>query len=58
MSKSYRLVKLAKSVFEAATMDVDVLDLSHLTSECGKVIYPCKGCVSTAMPRGRSPRRF
>ncbi len=50
MSKSYRLVEMAKAVFTAAKADVDVLDLSHLTSEYGKVIYPCKGCVSTAMP--------
>jgi multimeric flavodoxin WrbA len=50
MSKSYRLVEIAKLVFESAQTDVDLLDLSHLTSEYGKVIYPCKGCVSTAMP--------
>ena len=30
--------------------DVDFLDLSRLTSEYGRVIYPCKACVSTAMP--------
>jgi multimeric flavodoxin WrbA len=28
----------------------DLLDLSHLTSEYGKKIHPCKACVSTAMP--------
>ncbi len=28
----------------------DVLDLSLLTSEYGRQIHPCKGCVSTAMP--------
>jgi multimeric flavodoxin WrbA len=50
MSKSHRLVEVAKSVFETAHAEVDVLDLSVLTSEYGKVIYPCKGCVSTAMP--------
>ncbi len=50
MSKSYRLVEMARAVFMAAKVDVDLLDLSHLTSEYGKVIYPCKGCVSTAMP--------
>jgi multimeric flavodoxin WrbA len=50
MSKSYRLVETAKPVFEAAQVEVELLDLSHLTSEYGKVIYPCKGCVSTAMP--------
>ena len=26
------------------------LDLSRLTAEYGRVIYPCKACVSTAMP--------
>lgn len=50
MSKSYRLVEMAKAVFESAGAHVDLLDLSQLTSEYGKVIYPCKGCVSTAMP--------
>jgi len=30
--------------------EVDLLDLSTLASEDGKVIYPCKACVSTAMP--------
>jgi multimeric flavodoxin WrbA len=37
-------------ILEAANADVDILDLSVLTSEYGKIIYPCKGCVSTAMP--------
>ena len=27
-----------------------MLDLSLLTSEYGRHIHPCKGCVSTAMP--------
>lgn len=50
MSKTFRLVQLAKDTLEAAGCDCDVLDLSHLTSEYGRVIYPCKACVSTAMP--------
>jgi multimeric flavodoxin WrbA len=50
MSKSFRMVQLAKSIFEQKETEVDLLDLSVLTSEYGKVIYPCKGCVSTAMP--------
>jgi multimeric flavodoxin WrbA len=50
MSKSFRLAHMARSTLEAADTDVDLLDLSVLTSEYGKVIYPCKGCVSTAMP--------
>lgn len=50
MSKSFRLLGLAQEVLEQAAIQVDVLDLSHLTSEYGRNIYPCKGCVSTAMP--------
>jgi multimeric flavodoxin WrbA len=50
MSKSYRMVDVAKTVLEEKGARVDVLDLSLLTSDYGKVIYPCKGCVSTAMP--------
>jgi multimeric flavodoxin WrbA len=50
MSKTYRLVQMAKSVFENAKVEVDLLDLSILTSEYGKIIYPCKACVSSAMP--------
>jgi multimeric flavodoxin WrbA len=41
---------MAQSVFKDAGTESDILDLSLLTSEYGKVIYPCKGCVSTAMP--------
>ena len=33
-----------------AGVEVDFLDLSLLTSEYGRKIHPCKGCVSTAMP--------
>jgi multimeric flavodoxin WrbA len=50
MSKSFRLMQTAKDALEARQIEVDVLDLSELTSEYKKVIYPCKGCVSTAMP--------
>jgi multimeric flavodoxin WrbA len=50
MSKTFRLVRTARKVLDAAAFDVDVLDLSALISEYGKVIYPCKACVSTAMP--------
>jgi multimeric flavodoxin WrbA len=50
MSKSYRLAKHAITVFEAASIIVDFLDLSQLASEYGRKIHPCKGCVSTAMP--------
>jgi hypothetical protein len=34
----------------AGQVEVDFLDLSLLTSEYGRRIHPCKGCVSTAMP--------
>jgi len=51
MSKSWRLVSLARKIIEAKRgFAVDVLDLSLLASEYGRVIYPCKACVSTAMP--------
>ena len=50
ISKSFRLLELAREVLEQAAIEVDVLDLSHLTSEYGRNIHPCKGCVSTAMP--------
>jgi multimeric flavodoxin WrbA len=51
MSKSFRLAELARQVVAAAEgFEVDLLDLSRLTSEYGRVIYPCKACVSTAMP--------
>jgi len=51
MSKTFRLVTMARAVIaKARGFEVDLLDLSRLTSEYGRVIYPCKACVSTAMP--------
>jgi multimeric flavodoxin WrbA len=51
MSKSYRLARLAADeVGKHAGYEADFLDLSVLTSEYGRVIYPCKACVSTAQP--------
>ena len=50
LSKTFRLAATAHAVLESLTYHVDLLDLSELTAEYGKVIYPCKGCVSTAMP--------
>ena len=50
MSKSWRLLKLAEPIFRSAGFEVDILDLSRLTSEFGRQIHPCKSCVSTAMP--------
>ncbi len=50
MSKSFRLAKAVQRNLEERNAYVDFLDLSKLTSEYGRIIYPCKGCVSTAMP--------
>lgn len=50
ISKTSRLVKIAEESLKEDGVDVEILDLSKMTSEYGKVIYPCKGCVSTAMP--------
>ncbi len=51
IAKSYRLARLACDVLTGErSVEVDFLDLSLLSSEYGRQIYPCKGCVSTAMP--------
>jgi multimeric flavodoxin WrbA len=51
MSKTFRLAKIAGEVVRKARgFEVELLDLSRLTSEYGRVIYPCKACVSTAQP--------
>ncbi len=50
MSKSFRLLGIVRETLEQADIHADVLDLSLITSEYGRNIYPCKGCVSTAMP--------
>jgi len=51
MSKTWRLVKLAEKVIKDTTgFETEILDLSLLTSQYGRVIHPCKACVSTAMP--------
>jgi multimeric flavodoxin WrbA len=50
VSKTWRLTGIAQQVLNAAGVDTDVLDLSLVTSEYGRNIYPCKGCVSSAMP--------
>ncbi|MFN0008303.1 MAG: flavodoxin family protein [Planctomycetota bacterium] len=51
MSKTYRIAKMAEAALEEEKgFEVDLLDLSLLTSEYGRVIFPCKACVSTAMP--------
>ena len=50
MSKTYRLAELAQESVTQSGIEAEILDLSRLTAEYGKVIYPCKACVSTAMP--------
>jgi multimeric flavodoxin WrbA len=50
MSKTFRLVQIAQQALVSSGVEVDLLDLSHLASEYGRRILPCKACVSTAMP--------
>ena len=50
VSKTWRLTGLAAKVLAAKGVQADVLDLSLVTSEYGRTIHPCKGCVSSAMP--------
>jgi multimeric flavodoxin WrbA len=51
MSKTFRLAQSAREIIDAAPrFEVDFLDLSVIAAEYGRVIYPCKACVSTAMP--------
>ena len=50
-SKTWRLAMIAREIFaQDSAIELDTLDLSRLTSEYGRTIYPCKTCVSTAMP--------
>src|SRR5215472_2557874 len=49
MSKTWRLVEMARDLVQKEEgFEVDIIDLSRLTSEYGRVIYPCKACVSTS----------
>lgn len=50
ISKTWRLTLLAQEIFRLQNIEVDMLDLSLLTSDYDKHIHPCKGCASTAMP--------
>lgn len=50
MSKSFRLLGLARETLAHAGIEPDVLDLSLISSDYGRHIHPCKGCASTAMP--------
>jgi multimeric flavodoxin WrbA len=48
MSKSFRLIELAREIFAANGAETEMLDLSRLASEYGRHIHPCKACFSTA----------
>ena len=50
ISKTFRMIKWTEEMLSKAGIEVDVLDLSLLTSSYHLHIHPCKGCVSTAMP--------
>jgi multimeric flavodoxin WrbA len=50
MSKTFRIAESVRGRMQGSGCEVDFLDLSRMTSEYGRVIHPCKGCVSTAMP--------
>ena len=51
ISKSWRLLEIARETIAVdSAVEIEVLDLSRLTSEFGRNIHPCKSCVSTAMP--------
>jgi len=51
MSKTFRLTQIAMKLFEKERgFEAELLDLSLLTSQYGRNIYPCKACVSTAQP--------
>lgn len=51
MSKTFRLAMIAHDIVSKERgFEVELLDLSRLAAEYGRVIYPCKACVSTAQP--------
>ena len=50
ISKTWRFTESARHVIEGLGVEADVLDLSLVTSQYGRNIHPCKGCVSSAMP--------
>ena len=50
ISKTWRFTESARHVVQGLGVQADVLDLSLVTSEYGRAIHPCKGCVSSAMP--------
>jgi len=50
VSKTWRLTQTAAEVVQQLGVQTDLLDLSLVTSDYGRTIHPCKGCVATAMP--------
>lgn len=51
MSKTFRLAMIAKNIVARQRgFEADLLDLSRMTAEYGRMIFPCKTCVSSAMP--------
>ena len=49
LSKSYRLAQIAEEVLrQQPGSEVELLDLSRVTSEYGRQIHPCKACFSTS----------
>ena len=50
MSKTFRMVQMAREEIEMAKATCDLLDLGLLSAQYGRQILPCKACVSTAMP--------
>jgi multimeric flavodoxin WrbA len=50
VAKAWRLAKIARTTLSEQDAEVDLLDLSLLTSGYRLHIHPCKGCVSTAQP--------
>ena len=50
ISKTWRLTESARHVVQGLGVEADMLDLSLVTSEYGRNIHPCKGCVASAMP--------
>src|SRR3989344_2542077 len=51
ISKTRRLAQHAQKIINSLPgFEVDFLDISTVSDEPYKIIYPCKGCVSTAQP--------
>jgi multimeric flavodoxin WrbA len=51
VSKTWRLMEMARELVRSEPgFEDDVIDLSRLTAEYGRLIHPCKSCVSTAQP--------